>query len=75
MLTELNVKIVQVGDHLELLQDGLMVAKRESVKKILSNGEVEEFYDNWVYPLDPNAKEKLGVIILGLLNGDYGKVE
>lgn len=75
MLTELNMKIVQAGDHLELLQDGLIVTKRESVKKILSNGEVEEFYDNWVYPLDPSAKEKLGEIILGLLNGDYAKVE
>lgn len=75
MLTEINVKVIQVGDHLELLQDGLIVTKRESVKKILSNGEVEEFYDNWVYPLDPSAKEKLGEIILGLLNGDYAKVE
>lgn len=75
MLTELNVTIVQKGDHLEIIQDGLMVAKREAIKDILSNGEVEEFYDNWVYPLDPSAKEKIGGIILGLLNGDYAKVE
>lgn len=75
MLTEINVTIVEKGDHLEIIQDGLMVAKREAVKDILKNGEVEEFYANWVYPLDPNAKEKLGEIILGLINGDYAKVE
>lgn len=75
MLTELNVKIIKAGDHLEILQDGLMVAKREAIKDILSNGEVEEFYDNWVYPLDPGASERLGTIILGLMNGDFGKVE
>jgi hypothetical protein len=38
-------------------------------------GEVEDFYDNWVYPLDPGAPEKIGKIILGLINGDFGKVE
>ena len=75
MLTELNIKIIQTGDHLEVFQDGLMVAKREAINEILKDGEVEDFYDNWVYPLDPGAPEKLGKIILGLLNGDFGKVE
>ncbi|WP_373481487.1 hypothetical protein [Acetobacterium sp.] len=75
MLTELNVKIIKNGDHLEILEDGLMVAKREAIKDILNNGEVEEFYDNWIYPSDPNAPKKLGNVILGLINGDFGKVE
>ncbi len=75
MLTELSVTIIRTGDHLEILQDGLMVAKREAIKDILNNGEVEEFYDNWVYPQDPDAPEKIGKIILGLMDGDFGKVE
>lgn len=75
MLTELNVKIIKNGDHLEILQDDLMVAKREAIKAILNNGEIEEFYDNWIYPGDPGASEKIGVIILGLMNGDFRKVE
>lgn len=75
MLTELNVKIIKNGDHLEILQDDLMVAKREAIKAILNNGEIEAFYDNWVYPSDPGAPEKIGTIILGLINGDFGKVE
>ncbi|WP_156913305.1 hypothetical protein [Acetobacterium malicum] len=53
MLTELSVTIVRAGDHLEIRQDGLMVAKREAIQNILNNGEIEDFYDNWVYPLEP----------------------
>ena len=75
MLTELSVTIVRVGDHLEIRQDGLMVAKREAIQNILNNGEIEDFYDNWVYPLEPDAPEKMGKIILGLMDGDFGKVE
>ena len=75
MLTELSVTIVRVGDHLEIRQDGLMVAKREAIQNILNNGEIEDFYDNWVYPLDPDAPQKIGKIILGLMDGDFGKVE
>ena len=75
MQTELSVTIVRVGDHLEIRQDGLMVAKREAIQNILNNGEIEDFYDNWVYPLDPDAPQKIGKIILGLMDGDFGKVE
>ncbi|OXS25987.1 MAG: hypothetical protein BI182_13980 [Acetobacterium sp. MES1] len=75
MQTELTITIIKNDDHLEILQDGLMVAKREAIQNILINGEVEDFYDNWVYPLDPGAPEKIGKIILGLMNGDFGKVE
>lgn len=76
MLTELkNIKIQLKGDHLEIFQDDLMVAKRESIKSILNDGEVEDFYANWVYHLAPDAKEKIGEIIIGLMNGDYAKVE
>ncbi|MEL7660604.1 hypothetical protein LNN31_14320 [Acetobacterium wieringae] len=75
MQTELTITIIKNDDHLEILQDGLMVAKREAIQNILINGEVEDFYDNWVYPLDPGAPEKIGKIILGLINGDFGKVE
>ncbi len=75
MLTELSVTIVRAGDHLEIRQDGLMVAKREAIQNILNNGEIEDFYDNWVYPLEPDAPEKMGKIILGLMDGDFGKVE
>ena len=75
MLTELSVTIVRAGDHLEIRQDGLMVAKREGIQNILNNGEIEDFYDNWVYPLEPDAPEKMGKIILGLMDGDFGKVE
>lgn len=75
MQTELSVTIVRVGDHLEIRQDGLMVAKREAIQNILNNGEIEDFYDNWVYPLEPDAPEKMGKIILGLMDGDFGKVE
>ena len=75
MLTELSVTIIRTGDHLEIRQDGLMVAKREAIQNILNNGEIEDFYDNWVYPLDPDAPEKMGKIILGLMDGDFGKVE
>ena len=75
MQTELSVTIVRAGDHLEIRQDGLMVAKREAIQNILNNGEIEDFYDNWVYPLDPDAPEKIGKIILGLMDGDFGKVE
>ena len=75
MLTELCVTIVRAGDHLEIRQDGLMVAKREAIQNILNNGEIKDFYDNWVYPLDPDAPEKMGKIILGIMNGDFGKVE
>ncbi len=75
MLTELSVTIVRAGDHLEIRQDGLMVAKREAIQNILNNGEIEDFYDNWVYPLDPDAPQKIGKIILGLMDGDFGKVE
>lgn len=75
MQTELTITIIKNDDHLEILQDGLMVAKREAIQNILINGEVEDFYDNWVYPLDPGAPEKTGKIILGLINGDFGKVE
>ena len=70
MQTELSVTIVRVGDHLEIRQDGLMVAKREAIQNILNNGEIEDFYDNWVYPLDPDAPEKMGKIILGLMDGE-----
>ena len=41
MQTELSVTIVRVGDHLEIRQDGLMVAKREAIQNILNNGEIE----------------------------------
>ena len=75
MLTELSVTIVRAGDHLEIRQDGFMVAKREAIQNILNNGEIEDFYDNWVYPLEPDAPEKMGKIILGLMDGDFGKVE
>lgn len=75
MFDELNVKIIRNGDHLEIFQDGLMVAKREAIDKILSDGEVAEFYDNWVYPTDEKANEKIGEIITGLFSGDYAKVE
>ena len=75
MLTELSVTIVRAGDHLEIRQDGLMVAKREAIQNILNNGEIEDFYDNWVYPLEPDAPEKMGKSILGLMDGDFGKVE
>ena len=75
MLTELSVTIVRAGDHLEIRQDGLMVAKREAIQNILNNGEIEDFYDNWVYPLDPDAPQKIGKIILGLMDGNFGKVE
>lgn len=75
MQTELSVTIVRAGDHLEIRQDGLMVAKREAIQNILNNGEIEDFYDNWVYPLEPDAPEKMGKIILGLMDGDFGKVE
>ena len=75
MQTELSVTIVRAGDHLEIRQDGLMVAKREAIQNILNNGEIEDFYDNWVYPLDPDAPQKIGKIILGLMDGDFGKVE
>ena len=75
MLTELSVTIIRAGDHLEIRQDGLMVAKREAIQNILNNGEIEDFYDNWVYPLEPDAPEKMGKIILGLMDGDFGKVE
>ena len=75
MQTELSVTIVRVGDHLEIRQDALMVAKREAIQNILNNGEIEDFYDNWVYPLEPDAPEKMGKIILGLMDGDFGKVE
>ncbi len=75
MLTELSVTIVRAGDHLEIRQDGLMVAKREAIQNILNNGEIEDFYDNWVYPLEPDAPQKIGKIILGLMDGDFGKVE
>ena len=75
MLTELSVTIGRAGDHLEIRQDGLMVAKREAIQNILNNGEIEDFYDNWVYPLEPDAPEKMGKIILGLMDGDFGKVE
>ena len=75
MQTELSVTIVRVGDHLEIRQDGLMVAKREAIQNILNNGEIEDFYDNWVYPLEPDAPQKIGKIILGLMDGDFGKVE
>ena len=75
MLTELSVTIVRAGDHLEIRQDGLMVAKREAIQNILNNGEIEDFYDNWVYPLDPDTPQKIGKIILGLMDGDFGKVE
>lgn len=75
MFNEVNVKIIRNGDHFEIFQDGLMVAKREAIDKILSDGEVTEFYDNWVYPTDENAKEKIGEIITGLFNGDYAKVK
>jgi hypothetical protein len=75
MLTELSITIVRAGDHLEIRQDGLMVAKREAIQNILNNGEIEDFYDNWVYPLDPDAPEKMGKIILGLIDGGFGKVE
>ena len=75
MLTELSVTIVRAGDHLEIRQDGLMVAKREAIQNILNNGEIEDFYDNWVYPLEPDAPEKMGKNILGLMDGDFGKVE
>lgn len=68
MQTELSVTIVRVGDHLEIRQDGLMVAKREAIQNILNNGEIEDFYDNWVYPLEPDAPEKMGKIILGFLD-------
>ncbi len=75
MQTELTITIIKNDDHLEILQDGLMVAKREAIQNILINGEVEDFYDNWVYPQDPGAPEKIGKIILGLINGDFSKVE
>ena len=75
MQTELSVTIVRVGDHLEIRQVGLMVAKREAIQNILNNGEIEDFYDNWVYPLEPDAPQKIGKIILGLMDGDFGKVE
>ncbi|MBC3802839.1 hypothetical protein GH808_00080 [Acetobacterium fimetarium] len=75
MLNEVNVTILRKGDHLEVFQDGLMVSKKESVRKILSEGECEEFYDNWVYEVDHDANEKLGRIIHGLMTGDYAKVE
>ena len=75
MQTELSVTIVRAGDHLEIRQDGLMVAKREAIQNILNNGEIEDFYDNWVYPLEPDAPQKIGKIILGLMDGDFGKVE
>ena len=75
MQTELSVTIVRVGDHLEIRQDGLMVAKREAIQNILNNGEIEDFYDYWVYPLEPDAPQKIGKIILGLMDGDFGKVE
>ena len=75
MLTELSVTIVRAGDHLEIRQDGLMVAKREAIQNILNNGEIEDFYDNWVYPLEPDAPQKIGKIILGLMDGYFGKVE
>ena len=75
MLTELSVTIVRAGDHLEIRQDGLMVAKREAIQNILNNGEIEDFYDYWVYPLEPDAPQKIGKIILGLMDGDFGKVE
>ena len=75
MLTELSVTIIRTGDHLEIRQDGLMVAKREAIQNILNNGEIEDFYDNWVYPLDPDTPQKIGKIILGLMDGDFGKVE
>ena len=75
MQTELSVTIVRAGDHLEIRQDALMVAKREAIQNILNNGEIEDFYDNWVYPLEPDAPQKIGKIILGLMDGDFGKVE
>jgi hypothetical protein len=75
MRKQLNITILETDDHLEVLQDGIMVAKRESIDKILSDGEVFEFYENWVYPVRPDCKEHLGEIIIGLLNGDYAKVE
>jgi len=75
MLNEINVTILRKGDHLEVFQDGLMVSRKESVKKILSDGECEEFYDNWVYEVDKDANEKLGSIIIGLMTGEYAKVE
>ena len=75
MQTELSVTIVRAGDHLEIRQDGLMVAKREAIQNILNNGEIEDFYDYWVYPLEPDAPQKIGKIILGLMDGDFGKVE
>lgn len=49
MLTELSVTIVRAGDHLEIRQDGLMVAKREAIQNILNNGEIEDFYDMFCY--------------------------
>ena len=36
MLTELSVTIVRAGDHLEIRQDGLMVAKREAIQNIVA---------------------------------------
>lgn len=75
MRKQLNITILETDDHLEVLQDGIMVAKRESVDKILSDGEVSEFYENWVYPSKPESQEHLGEIIFGLLSGDYAKVE
>ena len=75
MQTELTITIIKNDDHLEIRQDGLMVAKREAIQNILNNGEIEDFYDNWVYPLDPDAPQKIGKIILGLMDGDFGKVE
>lgn len=56
VLTELSVTIVRAGSHLEIRQDGLMVAK--AIQNILNNGEIEDFYDNWVYPLDPEMRRK-----------------
>ncbi|MBC3889442.1 hypothetical protein GH810_14095 [Acetobacterium paludosum] len=75
MLNELDVKIIRYADHFEVFQDGLMVSKKESIRKILGHGECEEFYDNCVYDSDEKANEKLGKIIIGLFTGDYAKVE